>query len=337
MPITTLGLILGYKCNIRCNSCLWGDRLDSPDGMTVDDVRYYIDQGATLKSLLMVGFTGGEPTLFQRQLRAGMEHAARRHKIPSGLSTNGSWAVSREKADRILSEYYAVGLRYLQLSIDDFHEEFVALERGRNCLSSALALGIRCTMVCVVSKTSRRAADFLASMGIGSHPLLETTDVPCTPVGYAAHRIAHDEFPRRQGVPTDFCSMLNVLNVLPDGGVQTCCGAPFHMSSLRAGNLKQRELRDIVEDAEWNPVFNGLAVGIGPSSLVQLLSPDRQEEIQSRSYTTACDACHKVFADPVVAREIERAAETKQVEFFLRRTVTVQERDNRARMSQNTR
>lgn len=335
MSITTLGLILGYKCNIRCNSCLWGDRLESPEKMSVDDVKYYIDQGATLNSIIMVGFTGGEPTLFQRELRAGMEHAARAHAIPSGLSTNGSWAVSKEKADRLLSDYHSIGLRYLQLSVDDYHEKFVALERAGNCLTSALALGIKCTMVCVVSKSSRRSIDFLEAMGVGPHPLLSTTDVPCTPVGYASHRISSADLPRQQGVPTDFCSMLDVLNILPGGGVQTCCGAPFHMNSLRAGNLHKSSLREIVEDAEWNPVFNGLAVGIGPSALVKLLPPKQQEEIESKEYTTACDACHQVFSNNQLATEIERCAEEKRAEFFVRRSVTVQERERRAQLARS--
>jgi MoaA/NifB/PqqE/SkfB family radical SAM enzyme len=335
MPITTLGIILGYHCNIRCRSCLWGERLESKEAMSVADVKEYIDQGASLGTIRMVGFTGGEPTLFQKQLRAGMQHAKSGHRLPSGLSTNCSWAVSPEKATHILADYFGLGLRYLQLSVDDFHDEWVSQERVRNCLRAALSLKIRCTLTCVVSKNSRRAADFLRIVGVSEHPLLDVQDVPCTPVGYAAHKIEAESFERKKGIPQDFCSMLDVINILPDGSVQSCCGAPFHISALKAGNVKHTALKEIVTQAEWDPVFTGLSVGVGPAELVQLLDAKTRKAFESREYTNACEACHHVFADKEITARIRQAAEDRRSEYFLRRAVTVQERDRAARLSRS--
>lgn len=335
MPITTLGLVVGFKCNIRCNSCLWGDRLESSEHMSVDDVKYYIDQASVLGTIRMVGFTGGEPTLFKRQIRAGIAHAASKYRIPSGLSTNCSWGVTRAKAATMIEELHGLGLRYLQISVDDFHQDWVSLARVRNVVLAALEKRIRCTLICVVSRNSRRAAQLIEDAGLPEHDCLEYSDVPCTPIGYAAQRIADDEFERTEGIPKDFCSMLNVLNIMPDGSVQTCCGAPFHMNALRAGNVRERPLSEIVEDGEWNPVFNGLAVGVGPSELVGLLPADVRARFETQKYTSACEACHRVFADPAVAAMIADAAEAKQAEYFVRRNVTLQENDREARMSQS--
>jgi MoaA/NifB/PqqE/SkfB family radical SAM enzyme len=320
MPITTLGLVLGYTCNIRCRHCLWGDTLDDKRRMSVEDARHYIDMASQIDSIRLVGFAGGETFIFKDVMRKAMLYAAGKYGLPSTISTNSSWATSLRKAQKILGGYHRIGLRRLQLSIDDFHQEWVPLERVRNALTIAQDLGITSTIVCIVSAKSRRLSDYLDDLGVAPGPLIEVAEAPVTPVGFASTRMASSEIQRADGVPSDFCSMLNVLNILPDGSVQMCCGAPFSMSELKAGNAKQNTLTEIVEEAEWNPIFNALSIAEGPRLLVEALEDAGKDGFLKRGcYGSSCDACQHILREKPAMEFLKQALDEQRAQLFLDR------------------
>ncbi len=76
--MATLGLVLGYECNIRCRHCLWGDTLDNPLRMTAADACHYIDQAVDLQDVYLIGFTGGEGFLFKEVMQEAMLYAAKK-------------------------------------------------------------------------------------------------------------------------------------------------------------------------------------------------------------------------------------------------------------------
>lgn len=336
MSITTLGIVLGYKCNLRCKSCLWGDELDNPSLMTVEDAMGYIDQAAELGTIRMVGFTGGEPTIFKKLIRSAMAYAAEKHGIPSAISTNCSWATSQNKADSFLLGFHKLGMRRLQVSIDDFHEEFMPAKRVEYAIRAAMKLDMKTTLVCVVTKSSKKVDDYLAEFELEQSDLLDAFDAPCTPVGFASEFIPRSEFETQPGVPADFCSMLDVLNVLPDGSLQMCCGAPFHVSSLKAGNLKKTSLSALVKTAEWDPVFNSLSINVGPRELANMLIEAGRGEFLKDEYATACEACHDIFSRPGNRSWLENQLDSKRPELFVNNAIVTSirvENENKEKLS----
>lgn len=215
-------------------------------------------------------------------------------------------------------------MRRIQLSVDDFHQEHVPVERVRNALTIAQELGIKSTIVCIVSAKSRTLKDYLRDLGASPGPLIEVAEAPVTPVGFAATKMHPDEITRYEGVPSDFCSMLGVLNVLPDGSVQMCCGAPFSLPELKAGNAKFQDLVDIVADAEWNPVFNALALGTGPRILAEALDAEGKGEfLRKGCYGSSCDACQHIMKNKVAVEFLYRKLGERQTELYLDRFSSV--------------
>jgi pyruvate-formate lyase-activating enzyme len=321
MAITTLGLVLGYQCNIRCRHCLWGETLNDKTRMTAEDACRYIDQANELGSICIVGFTGGEAFIFKNVMKEAMYHAAYNYGLPSCIGTNSSWATSKDKALSLLDGYYQIGLRRLQLSVDDYHQEWVPLERVKYAIEAANELGIRTTLVCIVDEGTKSLKEYVELLEVAQHELVEmTAEAPVTPVGFAAERISKRDLPVLPDVPSNWCSMLDVVNILPDGSVQLCCGAPFSLKSLKAGNAKENTLKDILASAELNPVFNALAVAKGPRILAETLHEAGEDSFLKRGcYASSCDACQHIMRNERAISVLYDALEDRKDELYVDR------------------
>ncbi len=289
--------------------------------MSVEDACSWIDQTHALGNLMLVGFSGGEPFLYQSEMKAIARYACKEYGIPSVAATNCFWAVTPEKAEAILHSLHDVGMRRLLISVDDFHQEWVPLERVRNCLTAAQSLEMDCTLQCVVTSSSKKLNDYLEALGVSRGERLFASEIPCTPVGAAATQIASSEFPVHAGIPNDYCTMLQALSVLPEGNVHLCCGPAFTGDALDAGNLHTEQLDAIIEKAEWNPIFNALALGNGPCHLAAALTEEGHSDFFLPGYTSSCHACHHIFGQPGIVSALREKLEPQCAELFLKRTI----------------
>lgn len=316
-----LGLILGFKCNARCAHCLWGDRLDDGARMTDEEVRGYIDQGAALEGVNVVGFSGGEPFIFRRTMKEGMRHAWTQYGLPSGVSTNGYWGLTRERARAALAELQEVGLRQIQVSVDDFHLKDIPLERPTNVLHAALELGLDCYLSVTMTRRTRGKAYYLREMGLEEGPRLRVSVAAVTPTGYAASRIPDEDFSVRAGVPSNFCSILKHLNILPDGAVHVCCGAPFHAKELWVGNARTESLASITERVKDDALFLALRDATGPRILAEELRAMGRGDQLREGYVSSCDACQDILcrlgAGPALRERLSGKADSRRASRLL--------------------
>jgi MoaA/NifB/PqqE/SkfB family radical SAM enzyme len=259
-------------------------------------------------------------------MKKAMLHAARTYRWPSSISSNCYWAKTPEDAVATLKPFYDVGLRSLQVSVDDFHQEWVPLDCARHAIRAAIGMGIKCTVICVVTRNSRKLKDYVADLGVEESEMLRVAEAPCTPVGFATERIPPAEFAEESGVPSNYCSMLDVLNILPNGSVQLCCGAPFSMDALNAGNARRTPLTTIISEAEYNPVFNALALETGPRALAGALEEEGKSAFMKKGYCSSCDACQHILGEPGVLELLQRNLARRRAELFLARTIAVQMR-----------
>lgn len=321
MGFTTLGLMLGYGCNARCRSCLWGELPKHGARMSVEEACTWVDQAYALGSLLLIGFSGGEPFLYLNDMKAVSRYAGEKYGLPSVSATNCFWAVTPKKAEAILGSLYGLGLRRLLISVDDFHQEWIPLERVQNCLNAARMMGIACTLQCVVTASSHKLDFYLAQLGVNKDEGIEASEIQCTPVGSAATRVPASEFPTHPGVPADYCTMLQALIVRPEGMVHLCCGPSFTIEPLTVGNLREESLKSMLERAEWDPLLNALALGNGPSLLAAPLAEAGLSDCLRDNYVSSCHACHHILSQPDVAALLSEKLEPQRAELFLKRTI----------------
>lgn len=325
MSFNTLALMLGYRCNIQCRSCLWGDRHSNGPAIQVAEACGWIDEACLTCNIQLVGFSGGESFLYLRELKELAGYCWSRHRLPSAVSTNGYWALNESQAETMLRPLAECGLRELLLSVDDFHQEHIPLERIGHALRAGRRLGIGCTLQSVVTRSSRHLRAYMEDLGVAEEPGLRATEVFCTRMGWAASRIAAAEFPPRTDALSSYCSMLGPLIIRPEGTVHLCCGPAFAIPGLTVGNLREERLGEILQRAEWDPLFNALALGNGPSRLVECLRQAGRGDLLREGYSSSCEACHDLLSLPGVDVLLRERLGPQQAELFLKRSILTQE------------
>src|SRR5262249_43923275 len=84
-------------------------------------------------------FAGGEPTLLGDVLLRSIAYC-RLNGVVSRIITNAYWAHSPEAALAKCKELRAAGLNELNISMDDYHEPYIAFERVKHAYQAAMQL-----------------------------------------------------------------------------------------------------------------------------------------------------------------------------------------------------
>jgi hypothetical protein len=331
MAFNTLAFLLGYRCGIRCRNCLWGSRLGDRETLDPSEAIAWLEQARALADVRLIGFSDGESFLYQREILVVARYAWGRHGIPCAISTNSSWATNLDRTERRLRPLHEAGLRELLLSVDDFHQEHVPLDRVRFALEAARKLGIQCTLQCIVTEHSRKLATYLEALGVSPECAkadhngpIRATQIYCTRLG-AAMKLPDSEFAPKANALSSYCSMLGPLVLAPNGDVHLCCGPAFSIQALTAGNLRREPLSAILQRAEWDSIYNALALGHGPELLATGLRDCGLEARVRSDYSTSCEACVHLLSQPGVETALRAHLEPRQGELFLKRNILAQE------------
>ncbi|MCP4230600.1 MAG: radical SAM protein [bacterium] len=324
MTFSNIGLSLGYECTARCRSCLWGDQLGKKESMNVKDAFDWIDQAYELGWLTAVGYSGGEPFLYYDKLKTLAGYVFNKYGLAAVISTNAYWAKTPAETRDIVRTLHGIGLRFILISVDDFHQEYVPLERVKNCLDVSRDFGINITLQTIVTESSRKMDYYLERLGVGDDDDITATEVPCTPTGRAATHIPGDDFILRDDVLSDYCTMLRAVLISPEGGVYLCCGAGFHIPIFKAGDLTVEPLKDILDRAEMNPIYNSLALYHGPEKLAEALRENGRYEAIRNKYATTCHACQHILGSRENTRTLNGILEPQRDELFFKRTISHQ-------------
>ncbi|NIN94234.1 MAG: hypothetical protein GTN93_04145, partial [Anaerolineae bacterium] len=163
--------------------------------------------------------------------------------------TNCNWATSREKAHETLSPLKEAGLDTLNMSVDDFHQETIPLERVRNAFEASKRLKLKPVLMITVKKDSDITSHGIGALledpgiqGLGDekqpNPSALAIETHFTPVGRGG------ETPRQElrhiHVESKPCKrVLTDIGVRPSGDVMPCCGPLGAQNDAIIGNLEE--------------------------------------------------------------------------------------------------
>ena len=156
MQVQGLHLLLTYKCNARCRHCFLSAGPERSEVFSEALALKVVEEAGDLPAINHLFLEGGEPFLYPKLMEAVIARATGLG-LWTGALTNGFWAVSDEKAKRVLEPLAAAGLQSLSISTDAWHEEFVPLARVEAAAEAAAALGVAVdVMVCGVTALTER-------------------------------------------------------------------------------------------------------------------------------------------------------------------------------------
>ncbi len=278
-PLLRLGLIITYRCNAECRHCFFESGPSRDEVMSLDLGVKAIDEAIKLGAE-WVSFTGGEPFLEPELLGRLVEYASGKDVKTEAVS-NGYWASSRDTAENVLQPLHDLGLDVLNLSIDDFHQEYVPVEYVRNAYEAALSLDLKIVLMTTTAKGSKITSANIPELlqgdkiqVIGGHRIRDPNalliETPITPAGRGASITEHDY----TLISEVKCSeALRDIGVSPGGDVYPCCGPLAARKIL--GNVNDRSLQTILEDAQRDPFLSSIRLGVYITG----------------AYTSKCHAC----------------------------------------------
>ncbi len=260
-PLFRVGLLLTERCDAACRHCWFSSSPDRETSMTLEQAKMYVDEAAA-NGARWVSFTGGEPFLVYGLLRGLTAYASSRGLLNEAV-TNCNWATTRKRALELLSPLKDTGLDTLNMSVDDFHQERIPLERVRNCYEAAKWLELKPVLMIAVKKGSSITADRIGEIledpsiqVLGGervpNPSALAMETHFTPIGrgenISRHELRHSHFesePCRQ--------VLIDIGVRPNGDVMPCCGPLGAQRDAVIGSLEEESLYEILERAWLNP------------------------------------------------------------------------------------
>ncbi|MFH2111474.1 MAG: radical SAM protein [Candidatus Bathyarchaeota archaeon] len=294
MPISPslfrVGLLLTDRCNVACGHCWFSCGPDRTETMPQATAEKAIDQSKGLGAH-WVSFTGGEPFLEPRLL-LGLVRYASEKGFYTEVVTNCSWATTTEAAAETLRPLSEAGLTALNMSVDDFHQEHIPLERVRHCFSAVKMLGVKPVFMVATRNGSRITAGSLSNlMGdpdiqvLGEprkpNPSALAMETPFTPIGRGGC-ITPDAVVELLEAATIRCeSALADIGVTPGGDVLPCCGPLGCREDAVLGNLRDESLEQILARAWKDDRLTRIRDGFQASG----------------GYASRCHACYRHFGE----------------------------------------
>jgi len=282
-----VGLILTERCSVRCGHCWFSCGPDREATMTRGQAEDIIDQAWSLGAR-WVSFTGGEPFLEYNLLLSLVEYASGKGLYTEAV-TNCSWAEDRMQAMDKLQPVAGAGLTAINMSVDDFHQEHIPLDRVRHCFEEAKTLNIKPVFMVAVKPGSRITAESLPrlmgdpSIQVPDEPRMRSpsalaAETPFTPVG----RGEKLEWTHAAVAQSYRCeSVLTDIGVKPDGDVLPCCGPLGCRGDAVIGNLSEDTLRDVLSRAWGDPRFKKIREGFESGA----------------AFAGRCHACYMLFGE----------------------------------------
>lgn len=219
-----LGITVGTVCNIRCRHCLVDDNLGSRR-ITKSEIGRLVSEINTYKPRELI-FTGGEPTLFTREINSILAAIDKPDRIRTSIITNGNFASTPAAAVKTLKSFKT--LNSVQMSYDKFHAEFVSEACIRNLLAACRKLNLSFGLVCAIETPLDLI--FLNKLKLAGVPV---TTQKILPIGRAKKSALSYSYPAFDAkVLRKKCPNIGRLVYNCGSGFTTCCG----FLASRAGN-----------------------------------------------------------------------------------------------------
>jgi len=321
---THLTILATYKCTAACRECCF----ESNPGHVLRIPRRrllgYIDEAAdTFETLRLAVFSGGECFLLGDDLVAAVGRAARRGLAVRCVS-NGYWAVNERAARRWMDRLAGAGLRELNLSTGDDHQEFVPFERVAMGAVAAAQAGVRALLVVEAHAGSRfRARQALEHPRLrefrGSHPnahllgIIQNVWIP-----FRTDRDLHPPLPAGSAPGGGCGNVLDNVVVTPDEQLAACCGLTMeHIPELKLGSLRRHRMGDLYRQALGDFLKIWLRVE-GPERILQFAAARNPLIATPAGCAHMCQACVSVHRNEAVRRTLREHWREKAPEVLFR-------------------
>lgn len=320
-----------YQCPISCRYCGAECGPRETARLSLQDMIAIVDHVFSYGKLELVVFTGGEPFLLGEDLRRCVEYCAKKGLL-TRIVTNGFWAKNPQTAREIMKTYKESGLTEINFSCDDYHQEFIPLERIKYANDACLELGFPALIGHKTMKGCTLSIDYLEQFLevklARFDPREKNPDNNVVSTGYTVpvakdmHLIPDDEilYP-----PSDYrwkapcSSILQRVIITPRKELSICCGMiPRGVKEIVFGSLDDYTLEELITMAHNDLIVNWLALE-GPYGLMKFILLKDSTIPFRKQYVNICHLCSEILTRKDCRKILSEHAHEKALEISLER------------------
>ncbi|MFP5221408.1 MAG: radical SAM protein [Acidobacteriota bacterium] len=307
-----LVLSVTAKCPAACKWCGAESSPRETARLSREDMVEIIDHVHGYGKLESVVFTGGEPLLLEQDLLAAIRHCKSRG-LWTRVVSNAFWANTPERAREVVDRLMDAGLHEINLSCDDYHQEFIPLMNVKNANEACAEAGLPCLLGHKSMKGCSLTLDKLSGfLGVTlalfdpkseDNPKNNLVSTGLTvPVQASGMTGIPDEellYPQDDMHWMRPCaSILQRVIILPDRRLSICCGMISRaVPEITFGPLGERSLEELIIEAHQDLVVNWLAME-GPYGMMQFIR-ERAPRLRFRQrYVNICHLCGEILTRP---------------------------------------
>jgi MoaA/NifB/PqqE/SkfB family radical SAM enzyme len=317
MPfLSNIGLVMTYKCQVACPHCLIEAGPHRKEEISFNDASKWIREIADYRNgyIRFLSLTGGEPLFNRTLLKKIAAHGEACGLIVTAV-TNAFWASTRERAIKVLRSFPEIKL--FAFSTDVYHQESIPFEKIKNAVAAAKGCKIPYYIaVCTENEDDEGYKGILDKL----HDITGADTIKPVitfPFGRAAERLGMSKYQTSKEPPRSACLASSYPMIFPDGRVVACIGPLVTLKSdypLLLGNLRERPLHEILDDAETNPILHAIRIW-GPGKLISTIKDSGLSLNLPKEYikNSVCYACYTIMSDPEIVKFLGQLA--KDIEF----------------------
>lgn len=297
----SVGLNLAARCNATCSHCCVASSPRAEARLSVEQVDGIVDDLIAHPDVREVGITGGEPLLQAKRVLSLIKRVSAAG-MKTNLTTNGFWAITPERAARMIGDLESAGLSHLTISYDNFHAPYVKPERIRNALDAASNSRISTILNMCVSR-SHDSLDLLKELG-DSALCVKVTRFPVQQCGTGLSIPDEDLIVKPLDKLKLRCPGFELI-YHHDGKVYPCCSPPIFDTDMTLGDAGMLPHEEFIRKGEKNAL---LAV-IRTRGIKWLL--DRVREVsplapaaRMTEAVSVCDVCTTIMKDKDVLNKL---------------------------------
>ena len=222
--------------------------------------------------------------------------------MKTNLTTNGFWAITPERAARMIGDLESAGLSHLTISYDNFHAPYVKPERIRNALDAASNSRIPTILNMCVSR-SHDSLDLLKELG-DSALCVKVTRFPVQQCGTGLSIPDEDLIVKPSDKLKLRCPGFELI-YHHDGKVYPCCSPPIFDTDMTLGDAGMLPHEEFIRKGEKNAL---LAV-IRTRGIKWLLDRVREASplapaARMTEAVSVCDVCTTIMKDKDVLNKL---------------------------------
>ncbi len=296
-----------YKCPIKCKFCGAECGPEQTDRLSLSEMTELIDTVYSYGKLELVVFTGGEPFLLGRDLKAAVQYCSDKG-VSTRIVTNAYWARDLDKALRSIRSLKEAGLTEINLSCDDYHQEFIPLERIKHANEACIELDIPCLIGHKVMKDHTLTLEYLEKF-LGHKLTIFDPSKPnpknnlvstgyTVPVAENMHKIPDEEIlypPSCDSWKSPCKTILQRIVVTPRKELSICCGMiRRNVEEVIFGNLEESSIEELILKAHNDLIVNWLALE-GPYGIMRFILEKRPDIKFREQYVNICHLCSEIL------------------------------------------